>query len=110
MKAMKTLLKGVGASSGKARGKVRIVSSPSDFTDFEEGDVLVTRLTDPKMTILMNKAAAIVCDIGGVTSHPAIVSREMGIPCVVATRDATKLLKNGQAITVDGDGGVVLEE
>jgi len=61
------------------------------------------------MTPLMNRAAAIVCDIGGMTSHPSIVSREMGIPCVVATKNATTLLRDGMRVIVDGDKGVVYD-
>ena len=91
---MRVLLKGIGASSGKAGGKVKLIFSAEDHFKFREGDVLVTRITDPTMTVLMNKAAAIICDIGGITSHPSIVSREMGIPCVVATKNASKKLRD----------------
>lgn len=101
------ILKGIGASGGSAQGKVRVVRSVKDSNKFKEGDVLVTRITDPSMVVMMGRAAAIVCDIGGLTSHPAIVSREMGIPCVVNTKKATKKLKNGTAVKVDGDKGVI---
>ncbi|MFH1750587.1 MAG: PEP-utilizing enzyme [Candidatus Micrarchaeota archaeon] len=106
---MKLILKGIGASEGKAQGKVRIVESADDHFKFREGDILVTRITDPTMTVLMNRAAAIVCDIGGITSHPSIVSREMGIPCVVNTKNATKNLKDGMEVLVDGKLGEVYE-
>ncbi|MBI2445234.1 hypothetical protein HYV43_02490 [Candidatus Micrarchaeota archaeon] len=105
---MKKILSGLGTSPGQARGKVRIVSGPQDEPRFQEGEILVTRITDPTMVLMMNRAAAIVCDIGGMTSHPSILSREMGIPCVVATKNATKKLKDGQEISVDGKTGEVL--
>ncbi len=101
------ILKGLGTSPGTARGKVRIVSGPKDENRFLEGEILVTRITDPTMVLMMNRAAAIVCDIGGQTSHPSILSREMGIPCVVATKNATTALKNGQDVEVDGKTGEV---
>ncbi len=79
----------------------------NDHVAFKEGEILVTRITDPTMTPLMNRAAAIVCDIGGMTSHPSIVAREMGIPCVVATKNATTVLRDGMRVVVDGDAGEV---
>lgn len=106
---MKLLLKGIPASSGKAEGKVKIVSGAQDAPSFQEGDVLVTHLTDPSMVAMMVKAVAIVTNIGGMTSHPAILSREMGIPCVVSTKTATTDLKDGMKILVDGDKGEVYE-
>ncbi len=101
------LLKGLGTSAGKATGKVRIVSGAKDGPRFKEGEVLVTTITDPTMVMMMNKAAAIVCDIGGMTSHPSILSRELGIPCVVAAKNATAKLKTGQEVLVDGKTGEV---
>ncbi len=104
---MKKLLSGLGVSVGEARGMVRVVSSIADAKDFQEGDVLVTRITDPTMVVMMGKASAIVCDIGGMTSHPSIVSRELGIPCVVACKNATSILKNGMSVLVNGEKGEV---
>lgn len=103
----KLVLKGIGVSAGKATGKVRLVVSAQGLADFRQGEVLVARITDPFMTIAMGRAAAIVCEIGGMTSHPAIVSREMGIPCVVAVKGATKKLRNGFEVAVDGSKGTV---
>ncbi|MBI5035750.1 hypothetical protein HZC09_00250 [Candidatus Micrarchaeota archaeon] len=100
-------LRGLGTSPGKAKGKVRIVSGPKDEALFGEGEVLVAKITDPTMVMMMNRACAIVCDIGGMTSHPSILSRELGIPCVVATKDATTKLKDGQEVEVDGSDGTV---
>lgn len=104
---MKKILSGLGTSPGTAKGRVRIVSGAKDEAAFLEGEILVTRITDPTMVLMMNKAAAIVCDIGGQTSHPSILSRELGIPCVVATKTATKTLKNGMDVQVDGEKGIV---
>lgn len=102
-----TFLKGIGASSGIAEGLVKIVKNADDRPNFKEGDILVAEITEPSMVIMMNKAAAIVTDKGGLTSHPAIVSRELGIPCVVATKNATRLLRNGMRVRVDGVKGKV---
>ena len=79
-------IKGRPASPGVGIGKVKIVSTLQDFRSFESGDILVTEMTHPNMVIIMLKAAAIVTDIGGLTCHAAILSRELGIPCVVATK------------------------
>lgn len=106
---MKKILKGIGSSPGKAKGKVKIVKSLKDSSKFKEGDILVCYITDPTMVVMMAKASAIICDIGGMTSHPSIVSREMGIPCVVATKNATKILKNNQLVLVDGKKGEIYE-
>ncbi|MBU0471924.1 MAG: hypothetical protein KKF65_04815 [Nanoarchaeota archaeon] len=99
------ILKGLGVSQGIVKGKVKIIKSTSDHSNFEEGDILVTRITDPTMVMLMNKAAGIICDIGGVTSHPSIISRELGIPCVVATKNATQKLKDGDIVKMNGRSG-----
>ncbi|MBI2452157.1 phosphoenolpyruvate synthase [Candidatus Pacearchaeota archaeon] len=101
------LLSGLGASPGAASGIVRIVHDLSELEKVKPGDVLVTEMTNPDMVVSMEKAAAIVTDEGGITSHAAIVSREMGIPCVVGTETATKRLKEGEVITVDGSSGKV---
>ena len=82
----KLLLTGIGASSGKAEGKAFIFTKDR-LTSFKEGDILVAPITDPTMVTAMIKAGAIVTDLGGITSHPAILSREMGIPCVVNTKN-----------------------
>ena len=107
MEQDKTILKGIGVSVGVVKGKVRIVEGTKDASSFNEGDILVTEITDPTMVIMMSKAGAMVTDIGGMTSHPAIVSRELGIPCVVNTKEATKILKDGDLIEVDGEKGII---
>ncbi len=101
------ILRGLPASPGFAVGRVRIVRSLEDLPKVQEGDILVTTMTTPDMVPAMRKAAAIVTDEGGMTCHAAIVSRELGIPCVVGTREATKILKEGEIITVDATKGVV---
>lgn len=111
--SMEKILQGLGVSRGKARGRVRMILASSDFSKFSEGDILVTPMTNPEMVLLMGKAAGIICDIGGMTSHPSIVSREMGTPCIVSAkcmktgRAATEVLKNGMLIEICGDSGEV---
>ncbi len=109
LKLGKELLSGLGASPGVSSGIVRIVHSLDDLDKVRKGDVLVTEMTNPDMVVSMARAAAIVTDEGGITSHASIVSREMGIPCVVGTSDATKKLQDGMVITVDGSLGKVHE-
>lgn len=92
---------------GKAKGIVKIIIRPSDMPKMKKGDILVSIATDPDVVLAMGKAAAIVTEQGGVTSHAAIVSREMGIPCVIGTKIATKVLKDGDLIEVDADEGIV---
>jgi len=103
------LLNGLGASPGVASGVVRIIEDLADLNKIKKGDVLVTRMTNPDMVVTMQKSAAIVTDEGGLTSHASIVSREMGIPAVVGTGNATEKLKDGEVITVDGNSGKVHE-
>jgi pyruvate,water dikinase len=104
---MKCILKGVGTSAGISEGMVRIIRTKEDRAGFQDGDILVTEITDPSMVSLMSRASAIVCDIGSITSHPSIVSRELGIPCVVATKNGTRKLKNGMRIRIDGKSGEI---
>ncbi len=101
------LLKGIAASPGIASGPVKIISSIKDAEKVVKGNILVAEMTSPDLVPTMNKCAAIVTDKGGTTSHAAIVSREMGIPCIVGTKGATEQLKDGNIITVDGTSGVI---
>jgi len=101
------LVSGLGASPGVASGKVKVIRDLKDLNRIEKGDILVTLMTNPDMVITMQKAAAIVTDEGGITSHAAIVSREMGIPAVVGTEKATSILHDGLEVTVDGSSGKV---
>ena len=101
------ILKGLGASPGIGAGKVVVIFDASEIDKVKEGDVLVTTMTNPDMVPAMKRASAIITDEGGRTSHAAIVSRELGIPAVVGTKEATKVLKTGDYVTVDGTRGVV---
>ncbi|AKG53694.1 phosphoenolpyruvate synthase [Dehalogenimonas sp. WBC-2] len=101
------LLAGAAASPGLASGPVKIILDPTQIDRVYTGDILVAEMTTPDFVPAMKRAAAIVTNRGGRTSHAAIVSRELGIPCVVGTGEATTLLKDGQIITVDGAHGKV---
>jgi len=103
------LLEGLGASPGVASGPVRIIKNPSEINKIKEGDILVAVMTNPDYVPAMRRAAAILTDEGGRTSHAAIVSRELGLPAIVGSGQATKLLKNGEVITVDGSEGFIYE-
>jgi pyruvate,water dikinase len=106
---MKVLVKGTPASFGKARGRARVIL-PGENQHLAPDEILVAYITDASMFVdIIGKASAIVTDVGGITSHPAIVSRELGLPCVVATGKATKVIKTGMEIVVDGDEGIVYE-
>jgi len=102
-----THLKGEIGNKGKYTGPVRIIMDTNDFHKMLPGDVLVSTMTTPNFVVLMHKAGAIVTDIGGMLCHAAIVSREIGKPCVIGTKVATKALKDGDMIEVDADKGVV---
>ena len=101
------ILEGLAASPGIGVGKIKIIEHLEDLHKINQGDVLVTKMTNPDMVVTMQKCAAIVTDRGGLTAHAAIVSREMGIPAIVGTHEATTKLKNGEVITVDGFTGKI---
>ena len=101
------LISGASASPGIASGQVQIIHDPSEIDKVKEGDILVAEMTTPDFVPAMKRAVAIVTDRGGRTAHAAIVSRELGIPCIVGTGQATTTLSNGQIITVDGSKGKV---
>lgn len=103
------LLKGAAASLGVVSGPVKIIHKPTEIDKVKEGDILVTEMTTPDYVPAMKRAVAIVTDVGGRTCHAAIVSRELGIPCVVGTGTATAKLTNSQIITVDGAKGMVFK-
>ena len=103
------ILKGQGAAPGIASGRVIIIRDVKDTGAVKEGDILVTKMTNPDMVPAMRKVAAIITDEGGMTCHAAIVSRELGTPAIVGTKTATSVLKNGQLITVDGEMGLIYE-
>lgn len=100
-------LSGLGASPGTVRGPVRVLRSASEIARVGAGEVLVAPMTSPDWVPAMRRAAAVVTDQGGMTSHAAIVSRELEIPCVTGTRDATRVLADGMLVEVDGRAGTV---
>ena len=102
-----TLVTGLGASPGVAHGNVRVLRHPGEGARLLAGEILVAPLTSPDWVPTIRRAAALVTDSGGVTSHAAIVSRELRIPCVVGTRTATAVLRDGEHVTVDGSKGRV---
>jgi len=101
------LLKGLGVSPGIGTGRVKLVLDIKDLGRVEKGDVLVTKMTTPDYVPAMLKTAGIVTNEGGMTSHAAIVSRELGVPCVVGTGTATQVLQEGAQVSVDGSRGIV---
>ncbi|HHV79883.1 MAG TPA: phosphoenolpyruvate synthase [Firmicutes bacterium] len=105
----KVLVKGLGASPGVGVGKVVVVKSVAESERVQQGDVLVAVMTNPDFVPAMRKAAAIVTDEGGRTCHASIVSRELGLPCIVGTKNATQVLREGMLVTVDGARGIVYE-
>ncbi len=102
----KPVLTGIAIGDKIGQGKVRVISDISKLTQFKKGEVLVTRMTDPDWVSVFPLVSAIVTDEGGKTAHAAIVSRELGIPCIVGAKTATKVLKSGQEITVDCTQGL----
>ncbi|ELZ91746.1 phosphoenolpyruvate synthase [Haloferax mucosum ATCC BAA-1512] len=103
------IMRGLGASPGIASGRARIVTKLDHLDQVAEGDIIVTEMTMPDMVPAMKRAAGIVTDEGGMTSHAAIVSRELGVPAVVGTGDATTTFEDGEVITIDGDKGTIRE-
>lgn len=107
--AARVILRGLGASPGVATGRVRVIRDVAEIPRFRPGEILVTEMTTTEWLPAMRAAAALVTDAGGVTCHAAIVSRELGIPCVVGTGSATRTLVTGQEVTVDAVLGTVYE-
>jgi pyruvate, water dikinase len=103
------LVSGLGAVPGRVVGRVRVLTSPAEGSQMQPGEILVAPMTNPDWVPTIRRALALVTDSGGMTCHAAIVSREMGVPCVVGTRQATKVLRTGELVTVDGARGKVYE-
>lgn len=104
------VISGLVVSKGNCsvvRGRVRILLDPNQAGEFKKGEILVAPMTSPEYVFVMKKAGAIITDTGGLTSHAAIVSRELGVPCIVGTKIATKVLKDGDLVEVDANRGVV---
>jgi rifampicin phosphotransferase len=100
-------IKGVGASAGQVTAPARVLGGPEDFGQMRPGEVLVTAITTPAWTSLFAMASAVITDVGGPLSHSSIVAREYGIPAVLGTGVATRRIRSGQNVRVDGDAGTV---
>jgi len=103
--SQKPILTGIAVGNKIGQGKARVIPSISQISSFKQGEVLVTRMTDPDWVSIFPLASAIITDEGGKTCHAAIISRELGVPAIVGTKKATKILKNGQDVTVDCASG-----
>jgi len=104
---MQQQIKGIPGSAGIAKGTAKIILSLGEIKNFRKGDILVTPATSPTWTPIIHTASAVVTNVGGALSHAAIVCREYGIPAVVGTTNATKIIKNNQQIQVDGSKGII---
>lgn len=102
-----TELQGYNACKGYYKGNVRVITDAKMINELKQGEVLVCHMTSPDFVIGMKKAGAIITDEGGITSHAAIVSRELGIPCLISTKHATKILKTGDNVEVDANQGII---
>jgi pyruvate,water dikinase len=100
-------LKGNAASAGVARGPARVLATLDEARRFQPGDVLVTRTTMPPWTPLFAVASAVITETGGILSHAAVTAREYGLPAVLCVENATRLIKDGQPLEVDGSNGTV---
>ena len=100
------ILSGIAVGNKIGAGRVRVISDVSKISEFQQGEVLVTKMTDPDWVPIMRMASAIITDEGGKTAHAAIVSRELGVPAIVGSEKATKVLKTGQSVTVDCTQGL----
>ncbi len=103
------IVKGLGASPGKVSGEARVILALDELDKVSKGDIIVTEMTTPDMVPAMKRAAGLVTNEGGMTSHAAIVSRELGVPAVVGTQTATSTIADGQLVTIDGEQGTVTE-
>ncbi|MBD3253090.1 phosphoenolpyruvate synthase [Candidatus Pacearchaeota archaeon] len=103
------IIKGSGASPGAGTGIVRIIKSKEDLSKIKKGDIVVSGITSPDIILTTEKASAIITDEGGITSHAAVVCRELGIPLIVGTKEATSMLKDGMTVSVDGSTGKIYQ-
>ncbi len=100
-------LKGIGVSKGRTKGIVRIVITQDDVVNFPKDCILVAKTTNPSMVVALYKSKAVITEIGGVNSHPAILSRELGIPCVVQVENVLQILRTGDEVELDGNTGII---
>ena len=101
------ILKGISIGNKVGKGIVRVITDVKKMKDFKRGEILVTKMTDPDWNSILTMSSAVITDEGGKTCHSAIISRELGIPCIVGTKNATKLLKTGDMVTVDCSSGQI---
>lgn len=101
-------VKGLVASHGRLIGRATVVLKKEEYTKFKSGDILVASMAKPEYMPLMQQASAIITDEGGVTCHAALVARELGIPCVVGTRNATKRINDGDTVEICEDGTIMI--
>ena len=101
-------LKGSCAFGGSVEGTVKIILKTSEFSKFNDGDILVTHMTTPKFTPILKKASGIITDEGGITCHASIIARELKIPCIIGVKSATKKLKNNMKIRMNADSGEIV--
>ncbi|MDN6379503.1 MAG: phosphoenolpyruvate synthase, partial [Brevibacterium aurantiacum] len=100
-------IKGTAGSPGEVTGEVFVVHSPEDFSSFPDGAILVARTTNPAWTALFYQASGVITESGGALSHGAVTARELGLPAVMAVRDATSRFTSGQTVSVNGSNGTV---
>lgn len=105
--ASRTVLRGVAVSHGVVEGTVRVVASPAAFRTFKKNEILVTPFLTPEYASVVHKAKGVIADVGAIMSHAAVVVRELGIPCLVGTKEAAKILRNGDAVRLDTKRGIV---
>jgi len=105
----KIVLKGIPASTGIVKGKVKLVLNPFESSKMKEGNILVSEMTNPLYIPAISKAKGIITDAGGLLCHAAIIARELNIPCIVGTKEATRILKDDKEIEVDGTNGIIYE-
>ena len=106
-KQPKNVIRGLGASAGTVEGRARVVESIDQFDQIQKGEILVCKMTNPAWVVAFTKIAGLVTDSGGALSHPAVVSREFGLPAVVGTGKATREIRTGQRVRLDGSSGIV---
>lgn len=106
----KTVYRGIACSPGLIKGRVIVAKSLEETTQIQEGDILITKFTDPGWTPVLGKVTGVVTEVGGVLSHAAVISREYGIPAVLNVSKITSLLQTGMTITLDGDAGAIIVE
>ncbi|HXK39345.1 MAG TPA: PEP-utilizing enzyme, partial [Candidatus Paceibacterota bacterium] len=102
-----TVIRGDTASKGYAKGKVRLIADAKSLKKIRTGEIIVAQMVAPSFGPAIQDVSAVITDEGGITSHAAIIAREMGIPCIVKTKTATKILETGDLVEVDANAGLV---